>query len=103
MEAIDPARAGVWNQLNPSTLPRLESDGSASGNVQSISAGSEPVEVQGLVRFSEVIVTPDLYGSIAGIGHLERYRLRSGIQDDFTACWNDLTGHHVGALIPNER
>ena len=70
-ETLHDAVARERDQLDRARLPRLEADRRARRDVQAEPARRRAIEAQPGVGLGEVVVRPDLDGSIAGVRHLE--------------------------------
>ncbi len=64
-EAEDAPVAADRNEAHFARLARLEADRRARGNVETHAPGRGAVEAQGRIGFEEVVVRPDLDGTVA--------------------------------------
>lgn len=98
------------DEVDGLSVTRLETDGSSSSNVQSVSKGSDTIEVQQRVCFDKVVVrsnllaltlarsssvTTNMYldGTVSLADNLQLYPLSILVQDNLAVLeWDDCTG-----------
>src|SRR6476620_7675000 len=76
------ARAAEHGEHDLLRLSWCKTHGSAGGDIEVHAEALLPVEVEGLVRFEEMIVAADLYWPVAGIDHLQRSLAPVGVELD---------------------
>ena len=94
VEADDASRTGEGNQVHVAAVAGFEADGGAGGDVEPLTAGCGPVELQGGVGFGEMEMRAHLYRPVAAVGDAHRGDGSACIQLQFTRfgkqfAWNE--------------
>lgn len=71
---------GERDQLHLALVARLEAHGITRRDIQPEAARCGPVKAQRCVRLKEVVVTPNLNGAIARVGHFQNKRGKAKIR-----------------------
>src|SRR5699024_401658 len=79
-------------------LTRLETHGSASGDVEPITARAGAIEVECRIGFRKVVVRADLDWPVAGIPHGQFAHSTTAIQFEFAFVDEQFARKHVSAL-----
>ena len=94
VETDHPTIAGQGNQVHVAAVAGFEADGRAGGDVEPLTAGCGPVELQGGIGFSEVEMGAHLHRPVAAVGDAQRGDGSACIQLQFTRfgkqfAWNE--------------
>src|SRR5262249_46143730 len=78
------ARAGQSDKSYLLLFPRLEARRGTGRDIQAQAIGGVAIEMQGAVNFEEMVVAPDLNGTVARICHQQFHRRAARVGDNIT-------------------
>jgi hypothetical protein len=78
--------------------PRFEPNGSARRDVEPVTVGSGPVELQRRVGLREVDVAAHLNGAVTVVDHVQLEPLGTFVDDDVTVAEDDFSRNHCVIL-----
>lgn len=91
------ALPGEGDQFHLALITRFEACGIACGDVQTEAARSGTIKAQSRVGLEEMVVTADLNGTVAGVGHAEHFGFQAhiGLNEFIGAGWKDFAWDHA--------
>src|SRR5215469_6757563 len=94
VESVDQHRDGIGHQRYRARLSWLESHCRACRYIEAIPKRSLSIKGQGAICFCKMIVTADLYRSIARVRNSQRNCLAATIQNDLSRRMKNLSRNH---------
>lgn len=91
------AGAGQWNEADTLRDTGFEPDRGACRDVEPVTAGSTPIELQRAIGLRYVHVAADLHGTVAGVQNLQLKPLRTGIDLDCALGQQELARREMSA------
>jgi hypothetical protein len=84
MEAVNCPMASKFDELYFLFFPRLKADGGSGRDMEAQTVSCGTVERESGICFEEVVMTPNLYRSVAGVSDENALRFSSGVRDHWT-------------------
>src|SRR6516162_11330978 len=103
VESVDQPRADVRYQRYRARLSWLESHRCACRYVEATPKRGLSIKRQGAICFCKVIVTADLYRSIARVRNFQRNYRTTAVQYNLSRCRKNLPGNHLWLLTEWDR